>query len=59
MRYVVAKNILNKERCKAQAAYSSGAGRQYWTMSGGEKVPIPNPFALLHQPAASAKENAS
>jgi hypothetical protein len=51
LRYVIAKNILNKERLEKQREFMHDAGMNFWQMEAGAMTPVPNTFKLLHQPA--------
>lgn len=53
VRYVVAKNVLNRKRLEQQRRFIHGGGRRYWTMSAGVFAPVRNAFKLLHEPADS------
>ena len=54
VRYVIAKNILNNERCDRQREFMRGAGQRYWQMRDGVIAPVQNAFKLLHAPTAPA-----
>ena len=53
VRYVIAKNILNKKRLDQQRDFICGAGRRFWKLRDGVIEPVRNAFKLLHQPATS------
>jgi hypothetical protein len=50
LRYVIAKNILNKKRLEDQRKFMRGAGKNFWRMQAGALTPVANAFKLLHQP---------
>ena len=52
VRYVIAKNILNNQRCDQQREFMRGAGQRYWKMREGVITPVRNAFKLLHAPTA-------
>ncbi|MBF8301339.1 MAG: hypothetical protein HW394_1709, partial [Acidobacteria bacterium] len=52
VRYVIAKNILNNQRCDQQREFMRGAGQRYWKMREGVNTPVRNAFKLLHAPTA-------
>jgi len=51
-RYVIAKNILNRERVEQQSSFIHGAGKPFWERRDNTLTPIPNAFKLLHKPKA-------
>jgi hypothetical protein len=50
VRYVIAKNILNKQRCEQQREFMRGAGQRYWEKHDENMAPVRNVFELLHEP---------
>lgn len=54
VRYVIAKNILNKKRRDQQREFMRGLGRRYWQLRDGTLAPVPNAFKLLHKPELAA-----
>jgi hypothetical protein len=54
LRYVIAKNILNKKRLEEQRKFMRGPGKSFWGMDKGVRTPVPNAFRLLHQPVPEA-----
>ena len=51
-RYVIAKNILNRERVEQQSSFIHGAGKPFWERRDNTLTPIPNAFKLLHESKA-------
>lgn len=48
VRYVIAKNVLNRERLARQREFLRGAGSRFWEEAGGERRPGKDRFLLLH-----------
>ncbi len=51
-RYVIAKNILNRQRVEQQSQFIHGAGKAFWERQGNALTPIANAFKLLHEAKA-------
>ena len=49
IRFVIAKNLLNRARRERQREFMRAAGRRYWNVQDGSITPVRNAFALLHQ----------
>lgn len=63
LRYVIAKNILNKDRIERQKHFMRDLGKNFWEKGDkGSFKPVPNAFKLLHRPvskvAAAAESQA-
>jgi hypothetical protein len=51
IRYIIAKNILNRHRLERQRQFVHGIGGRYWSLNKkGVMKPITNAFELLHEP---------
>lgn len=48
IRHIIYKRAMNSTRLDRQRQFMMGAGKTYWTRSGGRVIPKPSPFALLH-----------
>ncbi len=59
VRYVIAKNILNRARLEQQRRFIRGNGKRYWSLTDGVLRPVRNAFALLHQPASTSGKDGS